>query len=801
MSAVLPIPGNAQTLLEQFTTAGAEGVGVNFNRYLDLIGYQDGEPIELQALDAPSGRFKNSLVAYAFDRPAAAKLLTEADKLNAVGVYAILNCIDPQVATRYQRNTWCPMMKGVATTDSDITHRRVLFFDFDVRRPRNTSATDAQTTDALAVTAAARARIGQVISPNAIGSALTGNGGALFVAIEPTEETPAVAMLVRGVLAAGSALFSTPTVELDTSVCEPKRLGPAMGTTKRKGAPGNAAYPHRRSAIQIPQHCERVGVADLEMLLANLRLDLTDEQNAVVDKAMGKKASKSSASSPSGTASATTSASNGNPDSPFTRANACAVGEVLRKLGRDPNELVCPGCESSGDSSVALVANGFKCSHARCATKGRNGFRTPVDLVAEVNGCKPIEAVRWLADAFGFEVDVKSTKAQEPAPPTSAPVTWKSTTDRARILGGAGLRLTTGWSTLDKATRGGIPVGKVIVVAGAPGAGKTTGVVQLAVSWARQGIAVAILAADEEADGLLIRIGQVCGLNRELLEAGDPGTRVALVAALEALPTLQLIDADEEQLTFEQVSAELEKQRGEAPSVLVIDSIQTVPVFGMETADGPRARTDLVTAAMKREAKTRKHLVVATCEMPRGAYRSQNASERIDDLAAFKESGSIEYGASVALVMRSVPGDGGLVDVTMPKNRLGTKAGFRLALDGVRASFTEVQSPSEGASSAVQSMKDKIVRAVAKSIQPITSKSELQRRAKGNRATVIKAVDEMLEEGELEYVAKAFRLPVPTRSETVPRTALPDEPFHRSRPIGAERVTGTGMEAENVKAE
>jgi hypothetical protein len=97
-------------------------------------------------------------------------------------------------------------------------------------------------------------------------------------------------------------------------------------------------------------------------------------------------------------------------------------------------------------------------------------------------------------------------------------------------------------------------------------------------------------------------------------------------------------------------------------------------------------------------------------------------------------------------------------------------------------------------------MKDKIAVAISKSIKPVTSKSEVQRRVKGNRAMVLKAIDEMIEQGELEVVNKEYRLPVPDRSENVQETGEPVQPFHRSRPIGAERVTGTVLDAENANA-
>ena len=77
--------------------------------------------------------------------------------------------------------------------------------------------------------------------------------------------------------------------------------------------------------------------------------------------------------------------------------------------------------------------------------------------------------------------------------------------------------------------------------------------------------------------------------------------------------------------------------------MLVVDSVQTCRAFGTDIADNPRARADLVMASFKRVARKLKHIVIATSEVSRGWYR--NSNDRIDPLAAFKESGGIEYAA------------------------------------------------------------------------------------------------------------------------------------------------------------
>lgn len=351
---------------------------------------------------------------------------------------------------------------------------------------------------------------------------------------------------------------------------------------------------------------------------------------------------------------------------------------------------------------------------------------------------------------------------------------WLEPAARARAFGGLGERLPLSIEAFNAITRGGLPARKLVVIGGAPGAGKTTFAVQLAVELAGKGAHVAIAAADEDADGLLVRVGQILGFDRDALERGDARERDALAVTLDAIPTLMLVDLDEEEATLEEVSAELHRRASGASTVLIVDSIQTARVAGLEECDGRRAQIDLVMAALKREAKQRGHRVIATCELARGAYRSQ--TERIDDLAAFKESGAVEYGATVGLVFRCVQGSNTLVDVSVPKNRLGKRDPWRMELSFRTATFRQVDMPAEGTESPLERTKARVLEVVGKAIVPIKSKNELARRAKGNKKTVLAAVDELLEDGDLEVVGGVFGLTGSTgssSSEPVPEPAPP----------------------------
>lgn len=250
----------------------------------------------------------------------------------------------------------------------------------------------------------------------------------------------------------------------------------------------------------------------------------------------------------------------------------------------------------------------------------------------------------------------------------------------------------TGVATLDKATRGGLRSGGLVLCGGAPGSGKTSWLVDLAVGYARAGHPVVVLAIDEAAGGILIRIGQLLGLTRSALERGDRDVRDELAARLDDL-AIVIIDQDEDVgATVESAAAHLggmSAALGKA-GVLVVDSVQKARCLASDDADGLRARISAVVESLKTASKTHDVLVLATSEMSRATYRHKRPSENGEALAGFKESGSLEYAATLALSLSSIDDEHVLVEIA--KNRLGPRPSFTLRLDRHRASFTEVPS-------------------------------------------------------------------------------------------------------------
>lgn len=330
------------------------------------------------------------------------------------------------------------------------------------------------------------------------------------------------------------------------------------------------------------------------------------------------------------------------------------------------------------DGSEVLVAFG----------SDEAGEKAADEVVGTFKSRARVRLSRWRAPGGG---DVAAGLANGVVTPID-PQGWRTPTERALALGAFGAdALPTPFPALDRATRGGLRPGKLLILAGAPGAGKTSLAVQLARHFALAGHPVGILASDEAADGLLVRWGQQEALARDQLEQGVHAARVFLAKQLAGVP-LVLVDADESAACVEDLVDRvlaLSRELGR-PGVLVVDSIQTARVQAHQVeARSPRERVEATVNALKRAHRGAGLLVIATCEVSRGLYRG-GADPKINPLAAGKESGSIEYAAEILLVLTSVAGESDLVDVAVAKNRIGGgNEPFRLKLDRDRARFDE----------------------------------------------------------------------------------------------------------------
>lgn len=218
---------------------------------------------------------------------------------------------------------------------------------------------------------------------------------------------------------------------------------------------------------------------------------------------------------------------------------------------------------------------------------------------------------------------------------------------------GALIHESTGFPALDELTGGGPVYGSRWYLAGAPDAGKTALLIQLGHHWAERGVTVGFLAVDEEPSDLVARFAQRKGWRRTDTETRDLRTLDAMSDALGAL-TIRFYDSS---WTIESAAKDLREAAGEGKAALLIDSVQTVSCEAERLDEREMSEVAAVTArtkAIRRCATYFRLIAVATSELGRAAYNSDEARRNVSTLAASKWSGSIEYSARVLIGVRSV---------------------------------------------------------------------------------------------------------------------------------------------------
>ena len=252
-------------------TTTEEAVGIDQQamvKFLSLL-HQPGQVFEVRALNT-SGRYSAIWSGYFDARDTAVAQLLASDVLDkADAVYVTLNTIDPALHSRKGMHDQIMegAKSGASTSNHDVRRLQWLLLDIDPVRPSGVASTDEQHKQAIQ-----RAREVMVYLkdegwplPMAFDS---GNGAALLYPIDlPPQDTE----LVKGALAGLDFTLSDADVHIDTSVGTGAHLVRLPGTMNRKGA-GDEARPHRPAqflgAVPPNPRSRTVGRARLEALAA-----------------------------------------------------------------------------------------------------------------------------------------------------------------------------------------------------------------------------------------------------------------------------------------------------------------------------------------------------------------------------------------------------------------------------------------------------------------------------------------------------------------------------------------------------
>ncbi len=261
------------------------------------------------------------------------------------------------------------------------------------------------------------------------------------------------------------------------------------------------------------------------------------------------------------------------------------VGDCLHGLLRRASQVVPPGRRTVGagpyGGGMARKQDAYRC--------GECGWTSPV-WVGRCGQCQT-----WGSVAERDAPRPGSVAAHRPAA-QAVPI--------AQVSAQAADRRLTGIGELDRVLGGGLVPGVVVLLAGEPGVGKSTLLLEVAAQWARGGNRTLYITGEESASQVRLRAERTGALADELYLAAENDLGTVLGHIEQTAPTL-----------------------------MVLDSIQTVGASQADGIMGGSAQVREVTAALVRVAKTRGMAVVIVGHVTKdGAIAGPRTLEHLVDV-------------------------------------------------------------------------------------------------------------------------------------------------------------------------
>lgn len=317
-------------------------------------------------------------------------------------------------------------------------------------------------------------------------------------------------------------------------------------------------------------------------------------------------------------------------------------------------------------------------------------------------------AVERNADGWGEDFDAYelvevaerlSPRNKEPeddeGPPvpaeTGVVVEWGNAGTAVESLRDLGDPVPTGFATMDRISDGGQLPKEPFIIGGAPGAGKTTLALTIAIGWARtRGLRVGLGAWDESKARLAVRVGQALGHDRAQLRGGAITNEQR--AELNSLP-IRIFNGRLKGMTIEHVAKKLGEH---GPGVLVLDSLQTSQIAADDGRMNEHQRIQARCAAVRAVGEEHGHIVIATSEINRQFYTNYEQALDLNPLAAFSGGHEIESLMSFGVLLLVPPSPAEHVLARVAKNRLGGGGcpDFALQFERARATAFEIPLPS-----------------------------------------------------------------------------------------------------------
>lgn len=288
----------------------------------------------------------------------------------------------------------------------------------------------------------------------------------------------------------------------------------------------------------------------------------------------------------------------------------------------------------------------------------------------------------------------------EPTSPNPQPTAdipsdlWQTPAEAVAALANLGQPIPTGFEPVDRQLRGGgLPPGHIIVIGGPPEAGKTTIAVEMALAMSAH-IPCFGLFSDEGRAQAAARVGVMSGVPMKQIDE-DAAAAGAEMADRLAERSLTLLKPDTQWSYAENIVKHAAATLGPGqPAAIFLDSVQTIQVRRPDDGDdplSPRLAAKALVTACRAWGDTYGFIFVLTSQASRAFYRFKKDDDNINAIAAFSESGAIEFMADVALVLSRPDETTKVVRAKFVKNRLkGTANGFALKYDVERGRMAEV---------------------------------------------------------------------------------------------------------------
>ena len=221
------------------------------------------------------------------------------------------------------------------------------------------------------------------------------------------------------------------------------------------------------------------------------------------------------------------------------------------------------------------------------------------------------ESLKWLGRCPSCESwnSFESVSIDRRAPGPASSSAWASPEELSSVSLDSSPRLSLGISEFDRVLGGGLVPGSLVLLGGEPGIGKSTLLLQVCSHLARAGGTVVYVSGEESPQQVRIRAERL----------GVSGERILLLA----------------ETNLDAVLSHLEQH---APTLVVVDSIQTMSLDGVAGAPGSLSQVRECTLALMRYAKQRAVSVLVAGHVTKdGSIAGPGTLEHIVDVVLYME--------------------------------------------------------------------------------------------------------------------------------------------------------------------